>query len=54
LKLADDIRWNVPPIILGEGTPFIDELQQEQALRLKNVTAYNTGMVELWYEIRKE
>ncbi len=53
LKLANDIRLSVIPIILGDGTPFFDYLKQEQPLHLKEVTAYKSGMVELWYEIRK-
>jgi dihydrofolate reductase len=54
LKLADDIRLSVMPIILGEGTLFFDHIEQERTLHLKDVTAYKSGMVELWYEIRKE
>ena len=53
LKLADEIRISVIPIILGDGTPFFDK-GQEQALHLKDVTAFKSGIVELWYEIRKE
>ena len=53
LKLADEIRLSVLPIILGDGTLFFDRIEQEQALHLKNVTAYKNGMVELWYEIKK-
>jgi dihydrofolate reductase len=53
LQLADEIRLSVLPVILGEGTLFFDNLGQEQALHLKDVTAYKSGMVELWYEIRK-
>ena len=54
LKLADDIRLSIMPIILGDGTLFLDNIGQEQALHLKNVTAYKNGAVELWYEIRQE
>jgi dihydrofolate reductase len=54
LKLADEIRLSVLPIILGGGTLLFDDIGQEQALHLKDVTAYKSGMVELWYEIRKE
>jgi dihydrofolate reductase len=54
LKLADEIRLSVMPIILGDGTLFFDHIGQEQALHLKDVTAYKTGMVELWYEIKRE
>ena len=53
LKLADEIRQSILPIILGDGTPFFDQIGQEQALHLKDVTAYKNGMVELCYEIRK-
>jgi len=53
LKLADEIRLSVMPVILGDGTLFFDQLGQEQLLHLKNMTAYKNGMVELWYEIRK-
>jgi dihydrofolate reductase len=55
LKLADEIRVSILPILLGgEGTPFFDRVELEQKLHLKDVTAYKNGMVELWYEIRKE
>ena len=53
LKLADEIRLSVLPIILGEGKPFFEGINVEQALHLKNITAYKTGMVELHYEIKK-
>jgi dihydrofolate reductase len=52
-KLADDIRLSIIPIILGDGILFFDHIGQEQAVHLKDVTAYKSGMVELWYEIRK-
>ena len=53
LKLADEIRLSIMPIILGEGILFFDSIGQEQALHLKDVAAYKSGMVELCYEIRK-
>jgi dihydrofolate reductase len=51
LKLADEIRLSVLPIILGDGLLFFNNIGEEQVLHLKDVTAYKTGMVELWYEI---
>ncbi len=54
LKLADEIRVSILPIVLGDGLLFFDHLGKEQALHLKDVTAYKNGMVELWYEIKKE
>ena len=53
LNLADEIRQSIIPIILGDGTPFFDHIGQEQALHLKDVTAYKNGLVELCYEIKK-
>lgn len=53
LRLADELRLSVMPIILGDGMLFLDQIGQEQSLHLKDVTAYQSGMVELRYEIRK-
>ena len=53
LKLANEIRLSVLPIILGAGILFFDHIGREQALHLKDVTAYKSGMVELCYEIKK-
>jgi dihydrofolate reductase len=53
LKLADEIRLSILPVILGDGTLFFDHIGEEKALHLKDVTAYKSGMVELCYEIRK-
>lgn len=53
LRLADEIRLSILPIILGGGLLFLDSLDLEQALHLKNVTAHKSGMVELYYEIKK-
>jgi dihydrofolate reductase len=51
--LADEIRQSILPIILGDGTPFFDQVGKQQALHLKDVRAYKSGMVELCYEIKK-
>ena len=53
LKLANEIRQTILPIILGEGKPFFEENEEEKALHLKDVTDYKNGMVELCYEIKK-
>lgn len=53
LKLADEIRLSIIPIILGEGKLFFDHIGQEQTLHLKDATAYKNGIVELHYEIKK-
>jgi len=53
LKLVDEIRVSILPIILGDGLPFFNQINQEQALHLKETKAYKNGMVELSYEIIK-
>ena len=54
LKLADEIRLSVMPIILGEGRLFFDHIGMEQALHLQDVTAFKSGVVELRYSIKNE
>ena len=51
LRLAQEIRVSILPILLGEGLLFFDHIGQEQALHLKDTTAYKNGMVELCYAI---
>jgi dihydrofolate reductase len=53
-QLVDEIIISIMPIILGNGTLFFDFIGQEQVLHLKDVTAYQDGMVELSYEVRRE
>ena len=53
LQLADEIRLSILPILLGEGVRLFDSMGAEQALHLKAVTAYKSGLVELGYELRK-
>jgi len=53
-QLADEIVITIMPILLGEGTLFFDFIGQEQPLHLKDVTAYDNGMVELTYQVLKE
>jgi dihydrofolate reductase len=53
LKLADEIRLSVLPIILGDGKLFFDQIEQEQVLHLKDVTAFKSGLVDLCYELKK-
>lgn len=51
--LADEVRYSVVPILIGEGIPFFEALDQDVALHLAEVNAYQSGMVELRYEVRK-
>lgn len=51
--LADEVRYSIMPILIGEGISFFDGLQRDTALHLREVNAYKNGMVELHYDVRK-
>lgn len=51
LGLADEIRYSILPILIGEGIPFFQAIDTDIALHLAEVKAYATGMVELLYEV---
>lgn len=53
-ELADDVIVSIMPVIVGEGTLFFDFVGCEQRLHLKDVTTYKDGMVELWYEVKRD
>jgi dihydrofolate reductase len=53
LGLADEIRYSILPVLIGEGISFFDWLDRDVALHLTEVKAYKSGMVALRYEVRK-
>ena len=52
LGLADEVRYSILPILIGDGIPFFEKLDRDIALHLAEVKAYRSGMVELRYEVR--
>lgn len=52
LGLADEVRYSVLPVLIGDGVPFFERLDRDVALHLTEVKAYKSGMVELGYEVR--
>jgi dihydrofolate reductase len=52
LGLADEVRYSILPILIGDGIPFFEKLDRDIALHLAEVKAYQSGMVELRYEVR--
>jgi dihydrofolate reductase len=54
LGLADEVRYSILPILIGEGIPFFDKLSGDFPLHLTEVKAYRSGMVELRYEIGRQ
>lgn len=53
LGLADEVRYSILPILIGDGVSFFDRLDNDVALHLVEVKAYESGMVALRYEVRK-
>ena len=51
LGLADEVRYSILPVLIGEGIAFFDKLDRDVALHLMEVKAYRNGMVELRYEV---
>jgi dihydrofolate reductase len=52
LGLADEVRYSILPILIGDGIPFFEKLDRDIPLHLAEVKAYKSGMVELRYEVR--
>ena len=53
LGLADEVRYSVVPIVIGDGISFFQGLDSDVALHLLEATAYKSGIVALRYEVRK-
>jgi len=51
--LADEVRYSILPILIGNGISFFEKLDRDVALHLMEVKAYKSGMVALRYEVRK-
>jgi dihydrofolate reductase len=51
--IADEIRYSIMPILIGDGISFFGRLKQDIPLHLAEMKAYKSGMVELRYEVRK-
>lgn len=49
--LADEIRYSILPILIGDGVPFFEKLGRDVILHLADVKAYKSGIVELRYEV---
>jgi dihydrofolate reductase len=52
LGLADEVRYAILPVLIGDGIPFFESLDRDIALHLTEVKTYKNGIVELRYEVR--
>jgi len=53
LGLADEVRYSIMPVLIGEGVSFFEGLGTDVALHLMEAKAYKSGMVALRYEVRR-
>jgi len=51
--LADEIRYSIMPILIGDGISFFEGLDRDVELHLMEVKAYKSGMLGLRHEVRK-
>jgi dihydrofolate reductase len=52
LGLADEVRYSIVPILIGDGIRFFENIGGDVALHLSEVKAYKSGMVAICYEVR--
>ena len=53
LGLANEVRYSIVPILIGEGISFFGGLDKDVGLHLVEIKAYKNGMAALRYEVRK-
>ena len=51
--LADEIRYSVLPVLIGDGIAFFDRLDRDVPLHLVEVKPYQSGMLALRYEVKR-
>ena len=52
--LADEVRYSILPILIGDGIRFFEALDKDIALHLTEVKAYKSGTVALCYQVRED
>ncbi|MEZ6029585.1 MAG: dihydrofolate reductase family protein [Hyphomonadaceae bacterium] len=51
-RLADEVRYSILPVVIGDGVRFFEGLDRDVLLHLMEVKAYRSGMVALRHSIR--
>jgi dihydrofolate reductase len=50
--LLDEVQVTVVPVVLGTGKPLFDDRLPGGPMRLRSARTFDTGMVELRYDVR--
>lgn len=53
LGLADEVRYSIIPVLIGDGIKFFDSIAKDAPLDLLEVKAYKNGIVALRYAVRR-
>jgi dihydrofolate reductase len=51
--LADEVRYSILPVLIGEGISFFGKLDKDIVVHLAEVKSYLNGTVDLRYEVRQ-
>ena len=52
LGLADEVRYSILPVLIGDGIAFFEKLGRDIPLHLAEVKAYKSGVVALCYQVQ--
>ena len=52
LGLADEVRYSILPILIGDGIAFFGRLDRDIPLHLAEAKTYKNGMMALRYEVQ--
>jgi dihydrofolate reductase len=51
--IANELRYSILPVLIGDGIAFFEQLDRDVALHLLEMKAYKNGMVALRYEVKQ-
>ncbi|MGH7626286.1 MAG: dihydrofolate reductase family protein [Gemmatimonadaceae bacterium] len=51
--LADELRYSIVPVVIGDGIAFFEGLDRDVALHLLEVEAYRSGIVAVRYDVTR-
>ncbi|HKW01922.1 MAG TPA: dihydrofolate reductase family protein [Vicinamibacterales bacterium] len=51
--LADEVRYSILPVAIGDGIAFFESLGRDVELHLLEVNAYQSGIVALRYSVKQ-
>ena len=53
LNLVDELTMSIIPVVLGQGKPMVDNLEQRVYLTLIDTMKFSSGTVQLIYHVRQ-